>query len=69
MFDGEQINVSHSVDGNFVEEYNCKKIIVKTEEQINIYILNECTGNFNGHFEWLWVPNKNKIIQLKDAWV
>lgn len=56
-FDGEQINVSHSVDGNFVEEYNCKKIIVETEDEIKNYILSECTGSFNGDFELLSIPN------------
>lgn len=58
-FDGEQINISHSVDGNFIEEYSCKKIIVKTEEGINKYILNECNGNLNENVEFLSVPISN----------
>lgn len=57
-FDGEQINVSHSVDGDFIEEYNCKKVIVETEEEIQNYILSECTGDFVGDFELLSIPNK-----------
>lgn len=57
-FDGEQINVSHIVDGDFIEEYNCKKVIVETEEEIQKYILSQCTGNFIGDFELLSIPNK-----------
>ncbi|MFJ7183752.1 DUF4362 domain-containing protein [Lysinibacillus xylanilyticus] len=59
VFDGEQINISHSVDGNFIEEYSCKKIIVETEEGINKYILNECNGNINENVEFLSVPISN----------
>ncbi|WP_191694152.1 hypothetical protein [Sporosarcina quadrami] len=55
---GEQISVSHSVDGNFIEEFNCKKIIIETEEEIQKYILSECTGNFIGNFELLSIPSK-----------
>lgn len=57
-FDGEQISVSHSVDGDFIEEFNCEKIIVETEEEIQKYILSECTGNFIGDFELLSIPSK-----------
>ncbi|QUG41955.1 DUF4362 domain-containing protein [Psychrobacillus sp. INOP01] len=57
-FDGEQINVSHSVNGDFIEEYNCKKVLVEIEEEIQKYILSECTGNFIGDFELLSIPNK-----------
>ena len=57
-FNGEQINVSHIVDGGFIEEYNCKYVIVETEEEIQKYILSECTGNFIGDFELLSIPNK-----------
>lgn len=56
-FDGEQVYVFHSVDGNFIEEYSCKKLTVQTEEAIKKYILSECTGSFNGDFELLSVPN------------
>jgi|GEM_PF-1452886 len=59
VFDGEQINISHSVDGNFIEEYSCKKIIVETEEGINKYILNECNGNLNENVEFLSIPISN----------
>ncbi|KKI88900.1 hypothetical protein WQ54_28655 [Bacillus sp. SA1-12] len=58
-FNGELINVSHSVDGKFIEEYECKDIIVETEEEVKKYILSQCTGNFNGDFELLSVPNKD----------
>ncbi|MGG0656274.1 DUF4362 domain-containing protein [Rummeliibacillus pycnus] len=57
-FDGEQVIVFHSVDGNIIEEYNCKKIIVEAEEEMKSYILSECKGSFNGDFELLSVPNK-----------
>ncbi|WP_253896265.1 DUF4362 domain-containing protein [Solibacillus sp. R5-41] len=57
-FDGVQVNVSHSVDGDFVSEYNCKKVIVETEEETQKYILSECTGNFIGDFELLSIQNK-----------
>lgn len=59
-FDGEQINVSLSVDGDFIEEYYCNKIIVEAEEDIKKYILSECKGNYNGDIELLSVPNKIK---------
>jgi len=56
-FDGEKINVSHSVDGDFIEEYNCQKIIIETEKDIKQYILSECTGSFNGDFVLLSIQN------------
>lgn len=58
-FDGKEINVSFSVDGDFIEEYNCKRVIVETEEGIQKYILSECTGDFIGDFEFLSIHNKN----------
>jgi hypothetical protein len=58
-YNGEQIKVSHSVDGDFVEKYNCKKIIVKNEKGVmDKYILVGCTGDFNGDYELLSVPVK-----------
>ncbi|MBY6037137.1 DUF4362 domain-containing protein [Fictibacillus nanhaiensis] len=57
-FDGEEINVSHSVNGDFIEEYNCQKIKIETEKDIKKYILSECTGNYNGDFELLSIQNK-----------
>jgi hypothetical protein len=59
-FNGEKINVSHSVDGDFIEEFNCNDFIVKTEEDVNKYILSQCTGDFNGDFELLSAPNKDE---------
>ncbi|MGP9039466.1 DUF4362 domain-containing protein [Cytobacillus kochii] len=59
-FDGDKIKVSHSVDGDFIEEYNCNEIVVKTEKDVNKYILSQCTGDFNGDFELLTVPNNLK---------
>jgi hypothetical protein len=59
-FNGEKINVSHSVDGDFIEEFNCNDFIVKTEEDVNKYILSQCTGDFNGDFELLSDPNKDE---------
>ena len=59
-FDGDKINVSHSVDGDFIEEYNCNDIIFETEKDVNKYILSQCTGDFNGDFELLTVPNNPK---------
>ena len=56
-FDGEKINVSHSVDGDFIEEYNCKNIVIKTEKDVNKYMLSQCTGDFNGDFELLTTQN------------
>ncbi|MGG0178689.1 DUF4362 domain-containing protein [Gottfriedia acidiceleris] len=58
-FNGEQINVSHSVDGKFIEKYNCKNIIVKIEKEVKYYVLSQCTGNFNGDLELLSVPIKD----------
>jgi len=59
-FDGEKINVSHSVDGDFIEEYNCNDIVIETEKDVNKYILSQCTGDFNGDFEFLTTPNNLK---------
>jgi hypothetical protein len=59
-FNGEKINVSHSVDGDLIEEFNCNDFIVKTEEDVNKYILSQCTGDFNGDFELLSAPNKDE---------
>ncbi|WHY84051.1 DUF4362 domain-containing protein [Neobacillus novalis] len=59
-FNGEKINVSHSVDGDFIEEFNCNDFIVKTEEDVKKYILSQCTGDFNGDFELLSAPNKDE---------
>lgn len=56
-FNGEKINVSHSVDGEFIEESNCKNIIVE-KDVIKKYILSKCTGDFKGDFELLSIPNK-----------
>lgn len=56
-FDGEKINVSHSVDGDFIEEYNCQKILIETEKDKKQYILSECTGSFIGDFELLSIQN------------
>jgi len=58
-FDGEKINVSHSVNGNFVEKYNCKEIIVNTEKDTQTYVLIGCSGDYNGDFELLTVSNKS----------
>lgn len=58
-FDGEKIYVSHSIDGDFIEEFNCNNIIVKTDEDVEKYMLSQCTGDFNGDFELLTAPQKN----------
>ncbi|WP_102272286.1 DUF4362 domain-containing protein [Cytobacillus massiliigabonensis] len=55
-FDGERINVSHSVDGDFIEEYNCQRLTIETEKDKKQYILSECRGSFNGDFELLSIP-------------
>ena len=55
IFDGEQINVFHSVDGEFVEEYNCKNIVLETNIEVEKYILIQCTGDYNGDVELLSV--------------
>jgi Domain of unknown function (DUF4362) len=58
-YTGEQIKVSHSVDGEFIEEYSCKGINVEKEERKEKYILIDCTGNFIGEIELLSVPTNN----------
>lgn len=55
MFTGKEINVSFSVDGEFIEEFNCKNIIVETDEKEKKYILNDCKGDLE-EFELLSVP-------------
>jgi hypothetical protein len=58
-FSGEQINVSHTVDGEFIEEYICQDIKVETEGEVNSYILKQCKGDFEGDFELVSVTNKD----------
>ena len=55
-FNGNDIHVSNSVDGKFIEKYNCRKLAVKTEE-LKKYILTKCT-NVDGDYELLSFPNK-----------
>jgi Domain of unknown function (DUF4362) len=55
-FDGEQINVSHAVDGKFIEEYTCNNIDVVNENGMKKYILVDCSFNQNGDFELLSIP-------------
>jgi hypothetical protein len=55
-FEGEQINVSHSVDGKFVEEYKCKDIVLETNLHEKKYTMKQCTGDLNGDTELLSVP-------------
>lgn len=57
-FNGENINVLHEVDGNFIEEYECKDIIAETNDDVKKYILIQCSGDFEGDFELLEVSTK-----------
>ena len=57
-FNGENINVFHEVDGNFIEEYKCKDVIVETNDDVKKYILIQCSGDFEGDFELLEVSTK-----------
>ena len=57
-FNGEKINVFHEVDGNFIEEYECRDIIVETNNDVKKFILIQCTGDFEGDFELLEVSTK-----------
>jgi hypothetical protein len=56
---GNQIKISHSVDGEFIEEYSCKSISVEQAYGEEKYTLVDCKGNFNGDFELLSVPSNN----------
>lgn len=58
-FNGEQIDISASVDGVSLEEYMCKDIYVKVEDMERKYILSECTGSSGKSYdnEILTVPN------------
>lgn len=56
-FNGEKINVSFSVDGNFIEEFNCKDIMIETNEQEQKYVLSECAGTMDEHYELFSVSN------------
>jgi hypothetical protein len=55
-FNGDEINVSFSVDGELIEEFNCKDITVDTNEKDKKYLLSQCTGTMNEDFELLSVP-------------
>ena len=57
-FNGENINVFHEVDGNFIEEYKCKDVIAETNDDVKKYILIQCSGDFEGDFELLEVSTK-----------
>ncbi len=57
-FNGDNINVFHEVDGNFIEEYKCKDLIAETKDDVKKYILIQCTGDFEGDFELLEVSTK-----------
>ncbi len=37
-FDGEKINVSHSVDGDFIEEYNCNNSVRYSDSSIHFLV-------------------------------
>lgn len=56
--DGEQINVSFSVDGEFVNEYSCEDLKIETEEEIKRYMLKQCSGNYEGDFQLLSTSDK-----------
>jgi hypothetical protein len=55
-FNGKEINVSFSVDGEFIEEFNCKDIRVERDEKDKKYLLSQCTGTLDEDFELLSVP-------------
>lgn len=57
-FDGKQINVSHSVEGKFIEKFECNDIGLESNKEVNKYILSQCTGDYIGDFEFLSVSNK-----------
>ena len=54
------VSVIHSVDGEFIEEYTCTKLISEKEEMVVKYILKQCTGDFEGDFELLIVLSEDK---------
>lgn len=54
------VNVIHNVDGEFIEEYTCTKLIIEKEEKVDKYILKQCTGDFEGDFELLIVLSEDK---------
>jgi hypothetical protein len=58
--ENEYVNVFHSVDGEFIEEYTCTKLIIEKEEKVDKYILKQCTGDFEGNFEFLTLSNEDK---------
>jgi hypothetical protein len=55
-FNGEKINVSFNVDGDFIEEFNCKNIMLETNEKEQKYVLRECTETMNDYYELFSVP-------------
>ena len=57
-FNGENINVFHEVDGNFIEKYECKDVIAETNDDVKKYILIQCSGDFERNFELLEVSTK-----------
>jgi hypothetical protein len=57
-FNGERINVSFSVDGDLIDEFNCKDIIIETSEKGQKYVLSECTGTIDDNYELLSVLNQ-----------
>ncbi|WP_201715652.1 DUF4362 domain-containing protein [Rossellomorea arthrocnemi] len=55
-FNGENVNVYRSVDGEFIEEFQCKDLVKEESLQGKEYVLKQCTGHFMGETVLLSAP-------------
>jgi hypothetical protein len=55
-YNGEKMNVSFNVDGEFIEDFSCKDITIETNLKDKKYILRQCTGTLDEVYELLSVP-------------
>ena len=57
-FNGDNLNVYRSVDGDFIEEFQCDDLVREESLQGREYVLKQCTGNFTGETVLLSVPKE-----------
>lgn len=58
-YDGNKLNVSHSVDEEFIEEFQCEGIEIQTNNSETVYTLKQCTKDI-GDLDLATVQNNKK---------
>lgn len=54
-FEGKELEISHTVDGKFIEAFKCNSIKIEETNTKKKYVLSQCTGDFEGEYELLSV--------------